>query len=420
MTSAVSPPFALIIAGPLPPWVPPAGNVGAIAGPGVAGLTSTIESVAAPPGVHSGHAGPQALFTTWNSGGFSPHYSALGGYFIAGGGDGGYEGTEGYVFDLSTRIWNRVSLPCAALSGNADADRQRPPGDPLRFDPTYGEHGDGTPCAPQYYDCMEYLPPNLGGGSKGSLISPVRHVFYKIFRTKQAHKLNLAAAPNEASNRAWSRASSNLSELTNNCDSPSWCFDAARGVYWGFEADGGAFETSKLFQLDMSQGTGVGVHRSFPMPAHYMLRAYPCSRYWPTKGRIVLFGLRHDIAGFPGAIRVYDPNAASSGYIEVATSGDSLPANTSGSGMAYCDDLDCFFLRSTKAGDGQKVWQVSPPAQWQSQPWLVRRLTMNGATVQDDPQNGCWKRLSYVRSIKSLIWCSSWRGNVFAYRPIGL
>lgn len=110
--------------------------------------------------------------------------------------------------------------------------------------------------------------------------------------------------------------------------------------------------------------------------------------------------------------------ATAFGFSTLALTGDIIPAGRYG--FAYCDDLDCFFVRMAD-GDRQTIWKLQPPASnYLARSWTVTKITMAGVTVAAVGHvQGMWKRFMYVPRLKCLMWVDDIKGAVYAYRPVG-
>ena len=386
--------------------VPPRGEVAAISGPGTdAPNTMSDVMYLIPAGPGSGTGGN--YFANWCSGVYAPDDGIHGSMLFCNGGDGDYWGNEVYKFSLDTRIWSRESERSIGLTGVTTAGGDR------GFDETWGEHAGGAPGVPHSYDQMEYLPPTLGGGAKGAFLFPTRTIVYRTRKYFHPHFFDLDA-------KKWHRGSAfpNITSYggTMGPDEPTWCFDASRGRFWGISGGDGGLWNSRLQYLDFDPATRLATAGFISIPRQLTPYMSPVSRRWPAGDLMLVIGLNRAL----DAIQVIACPLATptAGFSPINLTGDTIPAGKYG--LAYCDDLDCFFVRMA-AGFRQTIWKLTPPkSSYLTRAWAVEKTDMGGATVgaTDHPQ-GMWKRFMYAPPLKCLIWVDDVKGAVYAYRPVG-
>lgn len=395
-------------------YVPSPGYVVALSGPGT-GAPNTMSDVmyltSAGPGSGSGN----NYFSNWCSGSYAAHDSAYGSMVFCNGGDADYWGNEVYKFSLDTRKWSRESERSSGLNGKIIKLDGDPNFDALKW----GEHfSPGSkslqPGVPHSYDQMEYLPPHLGGGSRGSFMFPTRTIVYGFRRFSHPHIFDLSA-------RQWRRASLEPGIVgIGNVDSPSWCFDSFRSRFWGIAGGLSGQFITKIHYLLFDSNTGQSTAHHVVIPQFLTPRGHPVSRYWPTGDSMIVAGRSSDRATF-GVWACPLGLANKIGFVAVPLSGDRTPPPGDGYGLAYCEDLDCFFVR-TASGNRQQIWRINPPSSnYLAKPWIVEEIHMKGATVGPKGNGqGMWKRLMYAPPLKSVIWVDDIQGPVYAYRPTGI
>src|SRR5581483_3685311 len=132
---------------------------------------------------------------------------ALGGLFVIGAGDHDLWINCGFILDIASQTFVKVGVPsqqCANVGG---------------YNLGNATYSDGTPGVGHTYGHVQYLPPSLGGGSKGSAVLTIR-TFWYLQQTSGANvsfRLDLATG-------TWSQCSSNGSS---NGHEGSSCFDSA-------------------------------------------------------------------------------------------------------------------------------------------------------------------------------------------------
>lgn len=387
--------------------LPRPGEVAAISGPGTNSpgtLASVMYRTPAGPGSGSG----ADYFAIWTSGCYAKDDGALGSLVFCSGGDGDYWGNEVYKFSLDDRRWSRESARSTGLSGERD--------DPA-FDLVWGEHHSpgGVPPAqpgvPHNYDQVEYLPPSLGGGPRGALLFCTRTVVYRVRAFRHPHVFDLDA-------RSWRRgsASPGIVAYGSRNDAPSWCLDPSRNRYWGIKGGEGGQHVDQLHHLDFDPATGLATSGNVRIGRFVTPRHLPFSRYWPTGDLMLLGGWNR--TGNALGLWACPLRSTTSGFTELALTGSTIPLGRYG--FAYCDDLDCFFVR-TSAGHRQTIWRIEPPtADHLNRPWAVTEITMRGVAVAEKGnRQGMWKRFAYVPPLKCLVWVDDANGPVYAYRPAG-
>lgn len=406
-TSVVSNSTSLLLVGAAaapadgpPSWITdvalPAGQVRAIS------LNTLRDVWEGPQPGGNGHIG--LAVQAWTSGIDAPLLGTHGAKIWSGGGDGDGWDTAAFAFDYRTQRWSRIKDRTTALSWNPKADRERPVGDPLRFDMTYCEHGDGTPAAPHSYDGYCYVPPDTSGTGKGALVRPVSRFMYPTASTNHSHKLALGE-------RQWSRASTNRSTFPGPA-LPMCDYDpTSRRVYLVETTDSG-FWKSGLYALNLGSGDGVGTHEAIPLgTGRQLFGGNGCLRFWRglDGDRRYLIWLNF---GKPAIIDLDDPAAGA--YMPPITEVVASP----GHGLAWCAPLRCFFVKNARPdSEASTLYKLIVPTDPLRGTWGVERIALIGVTGK---ANGIWKRLHYVESLRALTWFYSATGAVYAYRPVGV
>jgi len=379
----------------------------ALSGPGTNApgtLAAVMYRTPAGPGSGTGN----NYFSMWTSGCYAKDDGPFGSMVFCSGGDGDYWGNEVYKFSLDTRTWTRECSRSTGLSG----ERSDP-----NFDTAWGEHlspggnPPPQPGVPHTYDQVEYLPPHLGGGASGSFMFCTRTVVYRVRGFRHPHVFDLHA-------RRWRRGSETPGIVAYGAqtDAPSWCFDTKRNRYWGIRGGEGGHSINRLNYLDFDPKTGLATSGHVNIPSHLTPRQLPFSRHWPTGDLMLIGGWNR--AGTAFDLRACSLAHASMGFSSLELSGSTIPLGRYG--FAYCDDLDCFFVRMS-SGHRQKIWKIVPPdSDALARPWDVEEITMRGVTVAAAGHGqGMWKRLMYVPPLKCLTWVDDAQGAVYAYRPLG-
>lgn len=376
----------------LPAWLPPVGQVKAI--PTVNTLKSVMYLTSAAPG-DSGIG--DNYFGNWTSGCYAKSDGLLGSMVFSCGGDRDYGGNEVYKLSLDSlrfsRECERSTGLVATVSGN--------PVDP-NYDYAWGEHVNGAlrqPGAPHNYDAVEYLPPECGGGPKGSLVFLTRSFVYKTNGYKHPHVFDL-------DKKAWRRGSVSPGIVqwdgTMIPDSPCWAYDSKRKKFWG--AKNGGQWVNRLVSLTFG-ADGMATAGASVFPDVLIQSGYPTMRYWPTGDQLVTVGLSQDRTKF----QLMTSPVVNPRFLTLLTT-TAIPVSN-GYGFAYSQRMDKFFVRLS-AGSRQLIWKITPGT------WTIEQIAMTGDTVMPKGNpNGMWKRLMCIeRDFTCLAWMDDISGPVYAYR----
>ena len=143
------------------------------------------------------------------------------------------------------------------------------------------------------------------------------------------------------------------------------------------------------------------------------------SIYYPAHDLWMIVGNRDSVEG-PFVLHAYALRDLTVPRATLKVLGDTTLGGR-GIGFAFVPELNAFFLRSSTVSDAQKIWKLTPPAgNPLVAPWTIQEITMEGARVTEGGHRGYYKRFCYAAKIGCLIWVSSTRGAVYAYRPHGL
>lgn len=348
----------------------------------------------------------QNIIRAWNSGLFADAFSTLGAYIIGGGGDHDYWGNQLMVFpfDDYTDIHGvfHPALTWFLLTGSGPSNLAGPAGyaDP-GSDHTRGTWPDNTPWMPHTYDAVLYLPPTMGGGSKGSWLMPIKTYGYLQNSSPWAHKCDLATG-------VWSDACVNQCSTRNES---TWFMDTTRHQAVGFQTISNAID--RLLILGGFDSNGVGGH-SDKFGQNFELNHESVSEYLANIDAGIAYGQLNE-----GLYQLIGLDRANNDAMHpLATTGDALPVCV-GAGICVVPDYGprgAIFMRSTNAAEIQNVWRIEPPGtNWQGNPWQVTKITMAGAAVQGLSTNGIFKRLRYAKSIGCLVWVDDCGTGVHLY-----
>lgn len=341
----------------------------------------------------------------WCSAIYAPMLGSNGSIVFSGGGDADSWDTAAFAFDIAVGKWTRIKDRTNALSWNPAADSARPVGDPLRWDAVYAEHGDGTPGAPHTYDLLTYLPPEAGGGPKGSMLYPGTHFAYLYGGTMWAHKLALDQP-------SWSRASTGPamanSQLLGMAD-----YDPTSKRVWIVPATTTGAYVSAIAYFDFTNG--IGVPGSVALDKDYLVSS-GTMRFWRgvdgTKRYLVMLSYNSP----ESRLNIIDLDAPLTGVHPVKLSQTPTNFGYPGSGFALGTKRG-FAMHPTPDQDGSKIYEITPPADALHGIWTITPKPLNGIALPAVQNIGLWKRLEYIESLDVVTFFVSADGPVYAYRP---
>jgi hypothetical protein len=352
---------------------------------------------------YSGTSGQPAVLQAWCGGAFANQYGRLGAWITTGGGHGDYLGNEAYAFELDTLRWIRLNDP---YPGGRDSV----------VDYDEGEYATGIPLSSHTYQHVQYLPPDLGGGAKGSLLLVVSYAAGPL-----AHGSGRAHACDLATGR-WSRYSTNKAKVRLNATSAT-CFDADRHVYWRVPYDGRTIEylstkdrTFYEVEVGTSEGTSFGVdHVCMRDPVRDFLLVLD----WKKHGNAELWGL--DIARtgveMQHAVARRGTSTRLASWMRLAFTGEPPGPNARGMALEWCVPLACFVGYPGRIDD--YVFKLFPPA---SDPltaaWRWDKETITGDTPSGHDKGAQigYNRFRFAPSIQSFLWCDNVRQPMQAWR----
>ena len=364
------------------PWVPAPGTRRNIS----KNFLADVDPCPARDCAYSGTTGQRAVIKAWCGAAFAAAYGPLGAWVTTGGGHGDYHGNEVYAFALDTRRWLRLNDPY-------------PGGPDSAVDYAEGEYTRGIPLASHTYQHVQYLPPSLGGGAKGSLLLVVSYAAGKGARgSGRAHACDLATG-------GWTRYSQNKASVRINSTSAT-CFDPLRNRFWRVPYGGDVVEyldtRDRMFHTIQpgNGGNNFGVDHT-------------CA-YDPVRDALVVLDWR---ARSPVTLWVLDLDRPGR-WREVNMNGDIPGSETQGMGLEWCPPLRCFVGYADR---GEPYVRKLVPPERASGAWVWTNETVAG----DPPVQGdrgphmSYSRFRFAPSIASFIWVDGTRAPVQAWRLRG-
>jgi hypothetical protein len=368
----------------LPDWVPAPGTRRNIS----RNVLADVDPCPARDCAYSGVIGQRAVLAAWCGAAFAPAYGNLGAWITTGGGHGDYFGNEVYAFELDSLRWVRLCDPF--------------PGGPLSdADYNEGEYAPGIPLSSHTYQHTQYLPPELGGGKKGSLLLVVSYAAGKLAQgTGRAHAFDLATG-------RWTRYSTNKATVRINATSGS-CFDADRKAFWRVPYGGAQIESlstvDRSFRM-LSPGAGGG--NNFGVD-------HVCGRD-PIRDLLVVLDWPRDAPASLWALDLKAPHRWSA----LATTGPAAQPEGRGMGLEWCP-LQCFV--GYEGSRAPHVRKLIPPASdplgtpWR---WETEDLTGDAPVGRDKGPRMSYSRFRWAPSIRSFVWADDHRLPVQAWRLRG-
>ena len=332
----------------LPAWVPAPGQLKSV-------HTNDLTSVNACPGNNCWYTestGQNGPWTNWCGAVFAADFSELGAMIYWGGGHGGYDGTEFYIFDLTTQTWSRLNNPVPTdFSANINKEW---------CDTSY----EGQPVVPasHTYSHVVYISAAAGGGPKGSWCLPY-NVYGQGFSGYKPHAVDLATG-------TWSRLTTNTTDPSYVYGSYGGCFvDTKRNVIWGMAGTEGTVAgkialASKPTIVENVNGVYAPTIYFVPVAVPEKDMMIACSVYEDGRKIISLTG--------------YDMSSGQPVGFGIKFATPQTVTRGAGIGMDWCPDTGKFYLYE---GFGSTTLYVaSPPADgdWKNGTWTWSTEIMAG------------------------------------------
>ena len=332
--------------------------------------------------------GQRTVVTAWSGAAFATHFGELGAWIITGGGHGDYFGNEVYAFALDSRRWVRVNDP---FPGGRDSD----------VDYDEGEYAPGIPLSSHTYQHTQYLPPSLGGGSKGSLLLVVMYAAGRLARgTGRSHACDLATG-------SWSRYSVNKASESLNGTS-STAYDSQRRGFWRVPYGGNTLEF--LSTADRSwrrEAVGTGGGNQFGVD-------HVCALD-PVRDLLVVLNWTRA----RGTVWVVDLKSRKQWHA-VKTTDEMLPPSTRGMSIEWCPPLQCFVCY--EGGRSTSVLKLFANADDPlNGTWRWEREELSGAEPagREKGMRKSYSRFRWAPSINCFVWVDDNRLPVQAWRLRG-
>jgi hypothetical protein len=361
-------------------------------------------------------------WANWCGAVYAADYSQYGAMVYWGGGHGGYDGTEFYIFDFTTQKWSRLNNPVS-----------------YDFLPDTGADWcdaviEGYPVAPasHTYGGPVYQASAYGGGNKGSWVLP-----YNVYGGGagsgngtvgyRPHAVDLETG-------AWRR----LTDTTRQAYYPSAvqgsCFVDKHGMLWGIQGSSSDTHVKIDLAAPGAVKTLTNYDGHFYTPGYYWSFGYVPARdflvmaYLNYSGTTVSLAI-YDLAITSGAMDVNPPVTGAPDFLPAPGSGT---LNASGFGFDYCPDNNKFYAYE---GFGSQIVHVlTPPASgsWKTGTWVWTTETMLGETAVGLIGQGtqAFTKWKYIPALQCFAWSQGTQirnspdgtpraGALQLYRPVG-
>ena len=329
-----------------------------------------------------------SVFGSYGAGMLVPLYSTYGAYVFAGTGGHNHPDNHGAcVFDFTTASWERLDNANGVLR-NSTPPYSYKEGSDSNGAPWFEITGSVVPLPPHGYGNAVFLPV----GSRGSLVLVTRAALgVGASNSGASHRFDLAT-------RTWSRFTPEIVARTG-VESDS-LYDSRRNRVWMVSAT--QQNHRDVAYLDLSDLTWKvsGAGPWGPGALAGFKRAM-------IHGTFIIKN-----CGSQG-LWLYDPNAASAGWIRVNVSG-ALPKAANrwarfSNGNWYAFDGDAA---------GNVLTRIVPPADAKNGVWVVDTTSLSGATLPARNQGTeHYSRLFYVPALGCLAWIANAADSVIIMRP---
>jgi hypothetical protein len=324
-----------------------------------------------------------ALFDSFGGGAFVPNYSPLGGYVIAGtGGHGHPDYIHAVVFDFSTGRWEQL------LAANAVNDKRGAVYNvaDTAGAPGYEIQGSVVPAPAHPYQNLCFMP----DGAKGSVVYVTRSaIASESVNSGHAHRFDLAT-------RTWSRLTQEALQIGRAGADSSAVWDEARNRWW--------LVSSGYLHIFENQ---VYLDRADMAWRYTGKFAWPSGTGISNSSRVMMHGgmlLRN--SGPSGGLRLFDPDNASAGWINLDVNG-ALPRG--GDAWARYSD-GRWYAYDGLPGAGNTIARITPPADLKTGTWVVDAIAVGGdllptkSGLADPAQTSHYTRFFYVPALDRLCW----------------
>jgi len=317
--------------------------------------------------------GQSGVINDWCGGAFASGHGELGGLIAWGGGHNGYFGSEVYVFDLASGLWQRVSEPYDDGSSSVAAQCNED-----------GVYPDGSACPTHTYDQVDYHPASnrfviLGGTPDpvcGGCVDDRAHLF-----DLTSHDWQLGARK----------------------DGPVYyggtsAYDAERDLFWLLSAYAHSFAS---YDAVADAWTDYGSPGNVEIDGAAVID--------PERDLYLFIDARGT-----GNLYAISLEAPDSDFVELNVAGDTEVQSADKLGF----DRDSSTGRFVGWDDGAELYVLdAPEGDWRTGTWRWTRVAPSDkSVVPERNENGTYGRLRYAASVNAFVLVSSTEGPVWAYR----
>jgi hypothetical protein len=319
--------------------------------------------------------GVSATIDDWCGGALASGYGMLGALVVWGGGHNGYFGSEVYVFDIDSQLWERVSEPFDDGSGSVA---------PACSDD--GVYPDGSACPTHTYDRVDYHP----GTNSFVILFATPDPVCGGCDDPNVHLFGF-------DDGTWSLGAAH--PMPSPFTGASTAYDASRDSYWLLPAYNGFFS-----QYDAGADVWTA-HQQHNIDIDAVSAIDPGRDLFVTvDGRGTHTVIVHDLA-----------NPTNLGTT-VTVDGTSPIMDSAAQGFEW-DPVSQQFVGW---GGGTEVWTLVPPdGDWATQTWTWLRVdaAAENTVVPTEPNaNGTYSRWRHVPSLNVFVVVNRVGDPVFAYR----
>jgi hypothetical protein len=321
---------------------------------------------------YSGFDGINGVVDSWSGGTFATGLGPLGTYVVFGGGHNSYYGNELYGFDLSTRLWRRITEPVVNPSCNQST----------------GTLQGGGPCSPHSYSYLNY--------------HPATNSFVELASASN-HDMGGGGAPRvmmfDFDTGVWSRRASKPTFVSGT--GASTAFDPSRGssgIFWYVGSFGIRFASYDPALDRWSEYSQIAIDIDTQ------------SAIDPVRDLLVVLDARGS-----NSVLAFDLTQPNAQPVSLTLQGGGPVLNAYAPGFQYHPPSGSFVAWI----GGKNVWRLRPPlGAWRTQPWVWEEVTVQGAISPGNrASSGTYNRWQWAPLIDSFVVINSARGQVYAYRP---
>jgi len=413
--------FVAVEAAPpsLPSWVPDPGEYADIS-LSTADATSGVNPCPANNCPYTMNEGQAAIWRDWNGGVYAPTMGAYGSILFHGGGHWGYCGNEVLRYDLETRLFTRLNNPSVYGFGQDGwvAFEKAPAG----VVNSYGSFPDGRPNPLHYYNGLELVPSDAGGGSLGSIVFMHRMNSNSTVTDPQWWQFDIATD-------TWTHGPTCIKAASgsgaNGNQYVGLTYDSSRKGIWRVDinadinSNGISFydvDTGTQYDVPLNSGNSFSLGRPGSGMISYNA-THDCLLICMASGAIACVDLNGFVLGVTAFAPTHQITQSGSGY-SLVTGGTLYPPL-----LEYCSYDGNYYVLNWP--NNSTLYKLTVPGTltgtwvWSSES-LTPKSGTSGVAFESPARgddNGLYSRFRYVAAIKSFVWSDGHDLKVQAGRP---